>query len=165
MQKDKILIAYDVDNAAYLGTCKAIGLQNPDELKGQDLVNFEMVRDWWKAEVVKNHADAAKKFREWQEAQVLEEEESALPPEILAILKENAVESMQSIPDIVRVENSATLSEARKAFRKYQMQYAQSPEFQQLLADAIDCEVMEDQELPGESHYPALLEQSVSSSS
>jgi hypothetical protein len=165
MLKDRILTAFEIDNTAYLGTCKAIGLKDPIELKGLDLANFEMVRDWWNEKTVKNHGEAASKFKEWQKAQGNQGAEDVLSPEILALIKSSAVDSMQDIPNIIRSENSATLEQARLAFRRYQLEYAKSPEFQSSLAQAIDCEVLEDKELPGEPHYPALLEQSAGNNS
>jgi hypothetical protein len=129
MKRENILKTYKISLEEYQKTCKVLNLaDNPEEISGDALGDFDMVRSWFDEKVVKDHREATAKLQESKASSGFEAEiVNSLGDRIDQKARQGVHEVFGAISFSGRSMNEMAMARYRNTFIKY----ATSPEIEQ----------------------------------
>jgi hypothetical protein len=129
MKREFILKTYKISLEEYQKTCKVLGLEdNPEEVTGIALGDFDTVRSWFDEKVVKDHREAAAKL---QESKAPSGFEAEIVNGLGDRIDQKARQGVEEIMGAISVSGVGMTEMAMARYRKTFVKYATSPEIEQ----------------------------------
>jgi hypothetical protein len=148
MQKEKVLQVFEIDDAAYQGTCTAIGLKNPADLTGQQIDRFSTVRDWMMSGECKNFKAATEKMKELDLSQAQARPVSAALTAGFERLEKLADKTLDEVIAMIQSEDAEAKRAALEVYRNRIVARINTPEYQAQIEAAFNGETIDADFLP-----------------